>query len=86
MKSREKSAMEANWSNGAQDAAAAVMPHKVEATAHPEQDDASYAYHTQGLCRFVHTQCEKELFTTEYLRCALLRTLWGNVRMDNLLT
>lgn len=22
-----------------------------------------------GLCRFVHTQCEKELFTTEYLRC-----------------
>lgn len=25
----------------------------------------------QGVCQFVHTQCEKELFTTEYLRYEL---------------
>lgn len=66
--------MEANWS-GAQDDGTVVVPHKVEAA--PEQDDASYLYQpqTQGLCRFVHTQCEKELFTTEYLRYAMLCVL-----------
>uniref|UniRef100_K3WTC1 Uncharacterized protein n=1 Tax=Globisporangium ultimum (strain ATCC 200006 / CBS 805.95 / DAOM BR144) TaxID=431595 RepID=K3WTC1_GLOUD len=40
--------------------------------AEPE-DDVQYQQQYQtsgsaGLCRFVHTQCEKELFTTEYLR------------------
>lgn len=61
--------METNWS-GAQDGGAVVVPRKVGAA--PEQDDASYSYQPQGLCRFVHTQCEKELFTTEYLRYAML--------------
>ncbi|KAF1328501.1 hypothetical protein FI667_g6839, partial [Globisporangium splendens] len=42
--------------------------------AEPEDDFQQQQYQTNGnggnagLCRFVHTQCEKELFTTEYLR------------------
>lgn len=30
-------------------------------------DDA--AAEGAGSCRFIHNQCEKELFTSEYLRC-----------------
>lgn len=76
--------MEANWSSAVQDAAATlVFQRTMEVVARPEQDDdASYSYQTpqtQGLCRFVHTQCEKELFTTEYLRYAscVCLCVWG---------
>jgi hypothetical protein len=29
------------------------------------------------VCRFIHSQCDKELFTSEYLRCVVALPLWN---------
>lgn len=62
--------MQATWAAG--DDEALVARHKMDSAAAVEFPNSS------GPCRFVHTQCDKELFTREYLRCVPVHLTTGS--------